>query len=75
MLAAWLLARILSVDRNKTGFLDEEEAIHHEDRHLVFNMIGANDMHAVLHSDERVRIEPPAPLRPRTAQATDRQVM
>lgn len=29
----------------EAGFLDEEEAIHHEDRHLVFNMIGANDMH------------------------------
>ncbi len=29
----------------EAGFLNEEEAIHHEDRHLVFNMIGANDMH------------------------------
>ena len=29
----------------EAGFMDEEEAIHHEDRHLVFNMIGANDMH------------------------------
>ncbi len=27
------------------GFLEEETAIYHEDRHLVSNMIGATDMH------------------------------
>jgi len=27
------------------GLLDETEAMHHEDRHLVSNLIGSNDMH------------------------------
>lgn len=27
------------------GLLDETEAMHHEDRHLVSNIIGSNDMH------------------------------
>ena len=38
----------------QAGFLDEEEAIRHEDRHLVFNMIGAIDMH--------IDVGPPIPV-------------
>lgn len=29
----------------QAGFLDEREALHHEERHLVSNFIGTNDMH------------------------------
>ena len=28
----------------EAGWLDEEEALHHEDRHIVSNMIGAPNM-------------------------------
>jgi serine/threonine protein phosphatase PrpC len=28
----------------EAGFLDEKQALHHEDRHLVSNFLGANDM-------------------------------
>ena len=28
----------------EAGFLDEREALHHEERHLVSNFIGTNDM-------------------------------
>lgn len=28
----------------EAGFLDRREALHHEDRHLVFNFLGMNDM-------------------------------
>ena len=28
----------------EAGFLDHKEALHHEDRHLVSNFLGANDM-------------------------------
>lgn len=29
----------------KGGFLDEEEAIHHEERHMISNVIGSDQMH------------------------------
>jgi serine/threonine protein phosphatase PrpC len=29
----------------ESGYLDEDEAMHHEDRHLVLNMVGTADMH------------------------------
>jgi serine/threonine protein phosphatase PrpC len=32
----------------ESGFMDEHEAMHHEERHLVSNMIGAEDMHLEL---------------------------
>ncbi|HFD92559.1 MAG TPA: serine/threonine protein phosphatase [Gammaproteobacteria bacterium] len=38
----------------EAGFLDEEEAMHHEDRHLLLNMLGSSDM--------RIEIGPPIPL-------------
>jgi serine/threonine protein phosphatase PrpC len=29
----------------EAGFLDQRDALHHEDRHLVSNFLGTNDMH------------------------------
>ena len=34
----------------ESGFLSEEEALHHSDRHLVSNLLGAPDMHIELGS-------------------------
>ena len=33
---------------SKRGLLDEAEAMHHEDRHVVSNVIGAPDMHIAI---------------------------
>jgi serine/threonine protein phosphatase PrpC len=41
----------------EAGFLDQREALHHADRHLVSNFLGAKDM--------RIDVGPPARLRPR----------
>jgi serine/threonine protein phosphatase PrpC len=41
----------------EAGLLDETEAMHHEDRHLVSNVIGSPDM--------RIEIGPPVCLAPR----------
>jgi serine/threonine protein phosphatase PrpC len=41
----------------EAGFLEEREAMQHEDRHLVSNMIGASDM--------RIEIGPVVTLKPR----------
>lgn len=41
----------------EAGYLDEDEAIHHEDRHLVSNMVGSPDMH--------IEVGPPVRLNPR----------
>ena len=41
----------------EAGFLDKREALHHEERHLVSNFIGTNDM--------RIDIGPAVKLRPR----------
>jgi serine/threonine protein phosphatase PrpC len=41
----------------EAGFLDEREALHHEERHLVSNFIGTNDM--------RIDMGPAVRLRPR----------
>ena len=32
----------------ESGFLDREEAMHHEERHLISNMIGSPDMHITI---------------------------
>jgi serine/threonine protein phosphatase PrpC len=32
----------------EAGFLDQDEAMHHEERHLVSNMIGTRDMHITI---------------------------
>lgn len=32
----------------EAGLLDQEEAMHHEERHLISNMIGAEDMHITI---------------------------
>jgi serine/threonine protein phosphatase PrpC len=37
----------------ESGYLDEDEAMHHEDRHLVLNMVGTADMH--------IEVGPPVP--------------
>lgn len=34
----------------EAGFLDQDEAMHHEERHLISNMIGAADMHITIGS-------------------------
>ncbi len=34
----------------EAGFLDQEEAMHHDQRHLISNMIGAPDMHITIGS-------------------------
>ena len=39
------------------GFLDEDEAIHHEQRHLITNLVGAGDM--------RIEVGPPVRMAPR----------
>lgn len=41
----------------EAGLLDEREAIHHEDRHIVSNMVGSSDM--------RIEVGRPLRLRPR----------
>jgi serine/threonine protein phosphatase PrpC len=41
----------------EAGLLNESDAMHHEDRHVISNVIGATDM--------RIEIGPPTPLAPR----------
>lgn len=41
----------------EAGLLDEEEALHHEERHVISNAVGTEDM--------RIEIGPPYPLAPR----------
>jgi PPM family protein phosphatase len=41
----------------EAGLLDENEAMHHEERHIVSNVIGSSEMH--------ISIGPPIPLAPR----------
>ena len=38
------------------GLLDEREAMHHEERHLIFNMVGSSEM--------RIEVSPPLPFEP-----------
>jgi serine/threonine protein phosphatase PrpC len=39
----------------EAGFLDTREALHHEDRHVVSNLIGTNDMHIDIGSAVKLR--------------------
>jgi serine/threonine protein phosphatase PrpC len=41
----------------EAGLLSEGEALHHEDRNVISNVVGASDMHVAVHA--------PIPLRPR----------
>jgi serine/threonine protein phosphatase PrpC len=38
----------------EAGFLDRREALHHEDRHLVFNFLGMNDMRVEIGTSVRL---------------------
>lgn len=39
----------------EAGFLDQREALHHEDRHLVSNLIGTVDMHIGIGAEIKLR--------------------
>lgn len=39
----------------EAGFLDEREALHHEERHLVSNFLGTSDMHVDMGAEVKLR--------------------